>query len=600
MGVVYRAHDPLIGRTVAIKVLYASRGEDRDSNEQRSRFEQEFRSAGTLSHPNLVTIYDVGDEEGVAYIAMECVEGSSLDAVLRAGRELSFTQIADTALELCSGLDFAHAAGVIHRDIKPANILLTPEGRPKITDFGVAKVLSSNLTQTGTVVGTPSYMAPEQITSQGITGASDQFALGVILYQMLTGQLPFRGDIPTTILYKIVHEAPTPPHQLNPDLPPAVDQALLRALAKNPADRFATCVALGEALREALGVTPPLTEDSTQGTVTLTGESLPAGSGTYDGARSWWRSRRGGTRFGLAVATLLVGAVAVAAAGAYLGFIPALEPFWDRIQSPRTTTVAAADPGADPGADSGNLAKATAPAIDLPKPAADEPKVAPAPEPEPTQPPPVVATFTIDSRPQGATVRVDGKRLAAPTPTEVELTFGHRYDIAVAKDGFSSAGSDKLEPSSRGDQRRLFYELEPVIPPGTLGIESAYPVTVSVDGKRVTGSPLSLAPGSHDVEIAAPSVFYRLSQTVEIKSGQLQTIRLPEAVSVFVTSVPSGAELTIDGTHSFVAPQPLQFALGANHRFHFRWPDGKYNERTQAIGVTVRRITGSATEIKVN
>src|SRR5688572_25042054 len=209
MGMVYLAEDPIIGRQVAIKVVRADPGlDDSEIHELQTRFEREFQSAGTLSHPNIVTVFDVGKEGDSSFFAMEFLPGESLSDVLKAPRVLSFKEIADYATKICSALDYAHDHGVVHRDIKPANILIDKMGEPKITDFGVAKLTSTNLTRTGTVVGTPSYMSPEQVTGQPVSGASDQFSIAVIYYQMLTGELPFTGENPTTILYKIVHETP--------------------------------------------------------------------------------------------------------------------------------------------------------------------------------------------------------------------------------------------------------------------------------------------------------------------------------------------------------------------------------------------------------
>ncbi len=255
MGMVYLAEDPIIGRQVAIKVVRAEPGlEEAELNELQTRFEREFQSAGTLSHPNIVTVFDVGKEGDSSFFAMEFLPGESLADILKSDRVLSFKEIAEYGSKMCSALDYAHDHGVVHRDIKPANILIDRSGEPKITDFGVAKLTSTNLTRTGTVVGTPSYMSPEQVTGQPVSGASDQFSVAVIFYQMLTGELPFTGENPTTILYKIVHETPTRPHEKKRTLPPQIDQVLLRALEKKPENRFARCIDLAMAVREALGV----------------------------------------------------------------------------------------------------------------------------------------------------------------------------------------------------------------------------------------------------------------------------------------------------------------------------------------------------------
>jgi len=207
MGLVYKAVDPLIERAVAVKVIQASAGlTAADLERMRARFEQEFRSAGALSHSHIVTVFDVGKEGDLYYIAMEYVEGRSLDNVLEARRVLTFEELGRLATELGGALDYAHAEGVVHRDIKPANVMLTLDGSAKITDFGLAKLEATTLTRTGALVGTPAYMSPEQVNGHSITGRSDQFSLAIVLYQALTGERPFTGDSPHTIMYKIVHD----------------------------------------------------------------------------------------------------------------------------------------------------------------------------------------------------------------------------------------------------------------------------------------------------------------------------------------------------------------------------------------------------------
>jgi serine/threonine-protein kinase len=256
MGLVYKAADPVIERAVAIKVIQANPGlGEADLQRMQARFEQEFRSAGALSHPHIVTIFDVGKEGDHYYIAMEYVDGRGLDAVLAAEGVLSIERVVELAAQLGGALDYAHAQGVVHRDIKPANVLITGDGGAKITDFGLAKLEATTLTRTGALVGTPAYMSPEQIGGHAITGKSDQFSLGIVLYQALTGERPFTGDSPSTIMYKIVHEEPLPPRRLNKSLPAAVDEVFARCLEKDIHRRYGSCAELSGALRQALAGT---------------------------------------------------------------------------------------------------------------------------------------------------------------------------------------------------------------------------------------------------------------------------------------------------------------------------------------------------------
>jgi serine/threonine protein kinase len=258
MGSVYLAEDRMIGRQVAIKEIRIEVGvSERAQAEQRVRFEVELRAAGRLSHPNIATVYDAFESEGAYCIALEYVPGTSLDERLGDGVPLTPAEIVRLAEQIASGLDFAHRRGIVHRDIKPANILLSEDGLVKdvlvkITDFGIAKLASLDVTQTGIALGTPSYMSPEQIQGKPLDGRSDQFSLGVMLYQMLTGQQPFKGGNTHVILYQILQTEPERPGTLNPSLSPALDRVILRALAKEPADRYPTCTALAQDLTAVL------------------------------------------------------------------------------------------------------------------------------------------------------------------------------------------------------------------------------------------------------------------------------------------------------------------------------------------------------------
>jgi eukaryotic-like serine/threonine-protein kinase len=275
MGIVYEAFDPAIERTVAIKTILPSQVAGADFGTLLARFKREAQAAGRLNHPGIVAIYDYGEElaqdiseeeatmmapagapataapQRVAYIAMEFVRGRELKDALAQGERFALPAIVQIMGQVLAALDHAHAQGVVHRDIKPANLILLPDGRVKIADFGIARIEASELTQTGAVLGTPSYMSPEQFMGQPVDGRSDLFSCGVILYQMLTGERPFTGESATTIMYKVLREEPPPPSQLNVALPPALDAVLRQALAKAPAQRFATGGEFAQALQAA-------------------------------------------------------------------------------------------------------------------------------------------------------------------------------------------------------------------------------------------------------------------------------------------------------------------------------------------------------------
>jgi tRNA A-37 threonylcarbamoyl transferase component Bud32 len=248
MGIVYRARDPKIGREVAIKMIKLADQADADEiDDLRERLFREAQSAGRLSHPGIVTIFDVDEQDGVAYITMELVEGQTLDQYVSkdGGTARSLEFVSDLLLKVGAALDYAHRREIVHRDIKPSNIMISDDGI-KIMDFGVARIASSNLTRTGTVMGTPNYMSPEQVKGEGIDGRSDQFSLGVIIYELLTGKKPFQGENLTSTIFKIVSAIPVAPRQLNPKISPALDTAVLRTLDKDRTGRFDSCSEFAE------------------------------------------------------------------------------------------------------------------------------------------------------------------------------------------------------------------------------------------------------------------------------------------------------------------------------------------------------------------
>src|SRR5712664_3161968 len=221
--VVYRATDPVIGRTVAVKTIRLSEeGTGLSRPELLSRFQTEARAAGLLAHPNIVVVYDAGEENGIYYITMELVEGKSLQALLDSGHSFPVPRVLRIMEQTCSALQFAHERNIIHRDIKPANLMLTADDTVKVTDFGTAKILQfGTVQQTAHVMGTPSYMSPEQVKGRAVAASIDSATfdlLGVMLYEMVTGEKPFPGQNITTVIYKIVNEEPVPPKQVDPSI----------------------------------------------------------------------------------------------------------------------------------------------------------------------------------------------------------------------------------------------------------------------------------------------------------------------------------------------------------------------------------------------
>jgi len=302
MGIVYKALDPDIEREVAIKtVRFDTLIDGTEKDEMMTRFIREAKAAGRLSHPNITTIYDVCREKDVTYIVMQFVEGQSLQGLIDSGRKFPPSEIIQLMKPLCDCLDYAHENGIVHRDIKPGNILIDKSGKPFLADFGVARIETSTLTQSGTTVGTLSYMSPEQVKGQTVDSRSDIFALGVILYELLAGKKPFAGDNLSTIVYKIVHEEPERITAVNKDLPRGYEMVIQKALAKNPEDRYQDCREIISDLENA---------------VHLTEATLAYEAGREPAAAPGGRKKRW-----LALAAGILGFVVVAG-GMYLVFSP--------------------------------------------------------------------------------------------------------------------------------------------------------------------------------------------------------------------------------------------------------------------------------------
>jgi len=249
MGIVYKANDPLIERLVAIKAINLKNLTASEKEEYEARFYQEAKAAGRLNHPNIVTIHDLGESGGVAYIAMELLEGCELQNFIEDNPQLSLDDMLDISIQVATGLAYAHQHGIVHRDIKPSNIMVLKNNHVKIADFGIARMSSSLIrTQTDVIMGSPYYMSPEQILGRPIDSRSDIFSMGIVLYKMLTGRLPFFSNNANSVMYQIANEIPEKPSALNSKVTYSLDNIISNCLAKNPDDRYQNAHEMAEDL----------------------------------------------------------------------------------------------------------------------------------------------------------------------------------------------------------------------------------------------------------------------------------------------------------------------------------------------------------------
>jgi serine/threonine-protein kinase len=467
MGRVYRARDPIVDREVALKTLQIEEFPKRQQEEILGRFRREAQAAGQLNHPNIVTIFDVGDN----FFVMEMVKGETLQAYLSRKGRLDLEESLGILSPIAAALDYAHRRGVVHRDVKPANIMLTDRGIPKLMDFGLAHTEATVLTRAGQSLGSPAYMSPEQIQGFDPTSRADLYSLSVVAYEMLTGVRPFAGKNVTTLLHQVVHDAPPPPRQFNAALPPRYDDLFQKALSKLPEERFSTAgdfitelnlkeleeiVSIVQA-REPSETAPDETDEIHEQETMVSPEPrrpIAPGASTTE--------RRPNLRVRANGLSLWLAAAATAAAGLLLAIV--LRQV---------------------------LLPSTAPLV----------------------------PFRVESMPSGATVWLDGSEMGT-TPLAIESAAAGTHQLTVSKEGFvpsrESLNLDAAEPPSP-----LVFSLQPAR--ATVSIASnPQPAAVAVDGKDVGKTPLDdfdLDPGVHRVEVRRAG-FQTWRSEVEARSGE--------------------------------------------------------------------------------
>lgn len=628
MGVVYLGRDETLDRDVAIKTL---RLEGSPDDESRGRFEIEAKAAARLQHPNIVTVFELGEDRGLPYIAMEILGGEDLETLLRSGERLSATERLDIVIQTLRGLDFAHSHQIVHRDIKPSNIRVLDDGGVKILDFGIAKVESTSVTRAGMMVGTPYYMSPEHIKGGVLDGRTDVFAVGVILHELFAGQRPFMADDPTRVLYRIVNE-PHPKLRLDAAGPLTVEiQAIIdKALEKDADARFASAALMADALQRVRERYP---------TPRLSTEDVAA----LSQARKTFAARNTDASIvGVVEAIARANPEAAEAqrlrrllkrkpldpqATAETATFPELDATFGRAMAQGDETVASGptisgsaativhggrpgDSGPAPSASQSNILvyaaigaalvtggvaaflyfnqpKTPDAASARPSPTITEIFV-PGAEPVPSKPKaaavapsrpsvPVAAVekvmIEITSQPAGATVRVDRKAVGV-TPLRTEVAANAPHSVTLSLEGYESKDISVAVPIPSS----VSATLAPKGPPATLVVESGYPVTVTVSGRVVasdkTGVTTTVSAGSHEVLLEAPAIFLRHRESVRLDAGGTETVRTPATGKLGVRATPDNCKIFVNGVFVDYPPILDRTIAAGNHVLAFEWPDG--------------------------
>jgi len=615
MGVVYQGFDPVIGRTVAIKTMLPQGLSPQEFQEYKARFQREAMAAGILAHPNIITVYDFGEDNGVLYLAMEFLEGKSLEKIAQEQTVLPIETILPIYDQVCSALDHAHRNKIVHRDIKPANIMILQNGLVKVTDFGIAKMMAMGMTQAGQILGTPNYMSPEQVKGRQIDGRSDIFSLGVILYELVTGEKPFGGQNITTVIYKIINENPTPPRELDASIHAGLSYVISKALAKNVDERYQTCRELAEDLRnyKNLGGT-----STGQGTVVLNAapipmeppeppppppaQTLPLRAPAPQPAPTAVDETPIASPISIQMIpppaprqqsipqiTWVLGALLVVAIMGGISYFLVLQPRNRPAPTVVTAPVAKQNPVPNPQPP---VTPATPPVTPATQPAAPETATTtPPPAAEPTTPKPVeappkavaaskpeprartaaakVGQLMVSANVTGATISVDGRSDPSwLTPYTIADLSAGAHNVMISKDGYDSfQQSVTIEGGQTGN---VVGNLS--TPRAELGIVTKPPgVEVLIDGKSYGPSPVNvtLPPGNHTYTVKQPGAA-PYENTVTLKSGDIvtKTLTLSTRVSTgiaLVRTTPPGATVLADGSPvSGQTPTSFRLSVGTH------------------------------------
>jgi len=570
MGVLYRGHDPKLERDVAVKMMHVDfTGDDT----ARERFQREARAVARLQHRNVVTIHELGDLDGTPYIVMEFLSGQDLEHILKSTTTtLPLVKKLDIGIQLCEGLGYAHDQGIVHRDIKPGNVRVLEDGTVKILDFGIAKFAMSSVTQSGTVMGTPSYMAPEQIMGQPVDGRADLFSTGVLLYELLAGKKPFTGDSPTSVVYQIMHGEATSIRELVPDIPDALAEVVSRALEKDPAQRYAKASELASDLqmvkmmldlplhpKERTG--PHSTGDTTTIMPQLYATSRPKtpGTGPISGPVPDTRMRPTAVAEAADVAArarkdegaqphviYIVGGLVVGIALIF-GYVGMNRPG----AAPAGGNAATTSPGASAGAPA---------ATNTPS-----------------------GNIELTSAPSGATIALNGVDTGKVTPATLAIGGSGKSEITLALKGYKPLTAALTADDMEAGKKNFRLGLEPQAV--RLTVTSAFPVEL-VQGSKVispaaTKHEVTVQPGGASVSARNGELLLNQVLPIDFTRGRAEsTIRAAGILAVFAQGgTLETCSVEVDGTDLGNPPISKKAIAAGPHTVQLKCADGKGDSR---------------------
>jgi serine/threonine protein kinase len=591
MGVLYRARDPRLERDVALKMMLVDFRSDPNALD---RFQREAKAVARLQHRNVVTIHELGDVDSTPYIVMEMLGGSDLDQMLRSSdthKTMTLADKLDVVIQLCDGLNYAHGQGIVHRDIKPSNIRVLGDGSVKILDFGIARFVNNTLTQSGTIMGTPSYMAPEQILGQPLDGRADLFSSGVLMYELLAGKKPFQGESPTSVAYQIVNVEPTPLRAVAPQLPQALSDVVSHALRKKPEERYQRASELASDLRMIRTTLDPVlsgasvSSDAT-GSVRITlgplhATSALANESTVLDVRIRETAERpmagkpaaGGGKTAV-IAAALVGVVAIGGVGLWYAQSQGL--LSGGAAAPTNTAATSEAAKAPESKDASPPAGGSSPTTQT---SAAQPIIVP---PPPEAPPLEIA---VSSSPAGAKIVLNGADTGKVTPATVAVADGRALELSFA--GYQTLKVSLTDAELKAGRKEFKLVREPR--PVKLDVEWTEEFQLFQGTKLLTATAatdhqgVTVQPNGEPVIARNAALFLSYALPVDFQRGQASvTIPAPGTIAIFSQN-PASCDVKVD--RQSLGPPPIirRRVASGRHEVSIACADGRKDTRRVVV-----------------